>query len=187
MLYKLTETGNNPISLKDAKGYLKIDDTADDTVIRLLLTAVIEYAEQLTGRDYRTNTWKLFLDNFEDRICLRKSPVDAITLVQYTLAGTLTTIVNTVYVLKIGHQFSEVLLQDEQEWPTDGDDVETTNEHTIEITFTTEIPRHISEAKLAMLQHLAFFYQNRGDCDVRTAAEQSGADKLYDHFRIERI
>ncbi len=187
MLYELVTAGANPISLKDAKGYLKVDSDVDDTVIRLLLTSVVQYAENYTGRDFRTNTWKLFLDEFEDRICLRKSPIDAITLVQYTLSGTLTTIVNTVYYLKKGHQWSEVLLLDEQEWPTDGDDVETTNEHTIEITFTTEIVRFISEVKAAILHHLAFYYQNRGDCTAKEAAEMSGANEMYDHFRIARI
>lgn len=187
MLYELITPGVNPISLKDAKAYLKQDSDVDDTVIRLLLTSVIQYAENYTGRDFRTNIWKLFLDEFEDRICLRKSPINTIGLIQYTLSGTLTTIVNTVYYLKKGPQWSEVLLLDEQEWPTDGDDVETTNEHTIEITFTTGIVSFISEAKTAILHHLAFYYQNRGDCTAKEAAKNSGADEMYDHFRIARI
>lgn len=187
MLYELVTPGAGPVRLKDAKAYLKVDNKSDDFVVRSLLLATVQYAEKYTGRDFRANSWKLLLDGFEDRICLRRSPVASITQVQYTLAGTLTTIAASVYYLKKGPQFSEVLLLDEQEWPSDGDDVETTNEHTIEITFATAVPALLEEARSALLKHLAYLYQNRGDCSSEEAARRSGATEMYDHFRIARL
>lgn len=187
MLYTIVSQNDNPVTLEDAKGYLKIDHKADDVSLQLMLNAVFNYAETYTSRDFRETTWKLFLDDFDDRICLQKSPVDSITSVEYTLSGTLTPIASSVFYLKKGHQWSELLLNDGQSWPTDGDDVATTNEHTIEVVFATGKLARLSEAKLAVLHHLAHFNLNRGDCTVEDAAKQSGADAMYDHFRIPRL
>lgn len=185
--YELVTPGAVPLTTAEAKAHMRVTTEADDKLILGMINSVTEYAEN-SGRDLRANSWKLKIDKFEDPICLRKSPVESITLVQYTLAGTLTTIANTVYYLVQSHQFSEVRLLNEQEWPTDGDDVETTNLQTIEITFATEVPRLIASAKSAMLMHVANFYQNRGDCTLEDAAKDSGAQKIYDNLlRIERI
>ncbi len=187
MLYTLTTEGQVPITLPAAKEYLKVESSADNSLIRLMLNTVTRYAEN-SGRDLRANTWTLLLDSLEARICLQRSPIAAITSVKYTLAGVLTTIASSVWYLKKGLQWSELLLQDEQDWPTDGDNLETTNEHTIEIVFTTGAASQLQAAKLGMMKHLAHLYQNRGDCSAAEAAEKSGAQSIYDDLlRIERI
>lgn len=187
MLYELITKGDNPFDKKEAKDYLRVDHSDDDSVISMQSFAVIQYAENMTGRDFRANTWKLFLDSFEDRICLQRSPVASITSVQNTIAGTLTTVPTSVYYLKKGYQWSELLLLDGQEWPTTGDDVLTTNEHTIEVVFKTGIVAFIDEIETAMLSQLAYLYSNRGDCTAKEASKESGAEEVYDHFRIDRI
>jgi uncharacterized phiE125 gp8 family phage protein len=181
--YTLNDTGTLPISLKQAKAYLKVDSTTDDSVIQDLIATVFQFAERYSGRDMRAKTWQLVLDCFDDRILLRKSEVSSITSVKYSVSGTLDTISSAVYYLKAGHQFSEILLQEDQAWPSDIDEIEAG----IQIIFDTKTPRYITQYKVGALEHLAFLYANRGDCDVSVAALKSGATEKYDQGRIQRI
>ena len=181
--YDLTENGDSPITLAVAKDYLKVNNSDDNAVIQNLIATVTQFGERYTGIDYRAKTWKLVLDEFEDRILLRKSRVATVTSMKYMVSASLVTIASSVYYLKIGSQFSEVLLADDQSWPTDMDEVEAG----IEIIFVTGIPRYVEEYKSGILNHLAYLYQNRGDCDVDVAAVKSGATEKYDQGRIARI
>jgi uncharacterized phiE125 gp8 family phage protein len=181
--YTLNDTGTLPITLKQAKAYLKVDSDADNSVIQDMIAAVVQYGERYSGRDMRAKTWQLVIDCFEDRILLRKSQVASITSIKHTVSGSLDTIADTVYYLKAGYQFSEILLQEDQEWPTDSDAVEAG----IQIIFVTQTPRYIESYKMGAFEHLAFLYANRGDCDVNVAALKSGATEKYDQGRIQRI
>jgi len=182
-LYTLNDSGTLPISLKQAKAYLKVEHDADNSVIQDMIAATVQYAERYTGRDLRPKTWQLTLDCFEDRILLRKSQVASITSIKYLVSSVLTTIDTSVYYLKPGYQFSEVLLKEDQVWPDDLDEVEAG----IQIIFVTQTPRNIEQYRIGVYEHLAFLYANRGDCDVNTAALKSGATEKYDQGRIQRI
>lgn len=181
--YNLDKVGTLPIKVKEAKDYLKIDGEVDTKLLQDMIATVVQFAERYTGRDLRENTWKLVIDCFKDRTLLRKSEIASVISVKYTLLGTLTTIATSVWYLKQGHQFSEILLKDGQVWPTDLDEIEAG----IEIIFLTQIPRNITQMKVGILEHLAFLYQNRGDCDEDEAARKSGATEKYDQGRIQRI
>lgn len=181
--YTLNDSGTLPITLDEAKSYLRVETATDDVIIQEMIAAVVQFAERYTGRDMRIKTWQLVLDCFEDRILLRKSQIASITSIKYTVSGSLATIADTVYYLKAGYQFSEILLQEDQVWPTDMDEVEAG----IQIIFVTQIPRYIEQYTIGALEHLAFLYQNRGDCEVNAAALKSGATEKYDQGRIQRI
>ncbi len=174
------------VELDVAKAHLKVSTKVDDDLIVNLLRTALEYAESETGRDYRANTWVLLIDEFADRICLRKSPVASITRIQYTVATAYDALVSSpTYYLKKGRQFSEVLLVDGQTWPTDLAKVEAG----IKITFTTEADRYLERAKVGMLRHLAHLYQHRGDYEAKGSAIKSGAKALYDQpgMKISRV
>ena len=81
-------------------------------------------------------------------------------------------------------QYSEILLNEGQDWPTDTDD----REQAIEIEFVTKAAECIAQIKQAMLMHIAALYFNRGDCpDIEDAAKGSGALHLYDLVSIPRL
>ena len=182
-LYTKTAAGTAPIDLATAKSYMKQISTSDDTLINTLIAAAVEYGENYTGRDFTANTWQLLIDDFADRIVLLRNPIDAITTVKYIVGGTLTLIADTVYYMKKGVQCSEILLKEDQEWPDDLDEIE----HGIEIIFDTEAYTDINLIKDALLRHVAHLYTNRGDCDVKSAGAESGADALYNQIRISRV
>ena len=143
--YDLTENGDLPISLTQAKDYLKVDNAIDNSIIQDLLATAVQFGERYTGVDYRIKTWALVTDCFEERILLRKSQIATVTSVKYLvgLAPVQVTIATTIWYLKKGRQFSEILLKDGQAWPTDL----WSNESGVEIIFKTEVPRYIEEYK----------------------------------------
>ena len=59
-----TRPSLEPVSLSEAKGLLRIDDTNDDPLISSMITAVRQQAEEWTGRSFLTQTWTLWLDQF---------------------------------------------------------------------------------------------------------------------------
>lgn len=186
-VYSATTVAKAPVSLKEARSYLKIPDSVetDDDLIVLFVKAATEFAEKYTRRDFRAKTWLLKVDEFEDRIELRRDDVDAITKIEHLVSTVLTTVATTIYYLKLGTQAAEVLLLDGQAWPTDTD----VREQVVEITFTTQAHASVDQARIGILRHVAFLYENRGDCDPKTgnAAELSGATFLYDQIRVSRV
>lgn len=183
-LYVLKTPGTVPVPLAEMKAYMKVTSSSDDDLITSMLSLATTWGENYTGREFRANTWTLLKDAFEDRICIRRSPVDTITSVKHLVSASLVTVADSVYYLKDSTQFSEILLNEDQVWPTDTDN----REQVIEIEFVTKAYRDIDAIKTAIKRHVAFWYQNRGDCaDCDAAAKGSGVDLIYDQFRISRV
>ncbi len=183
-LYALSAAGTVPVSLADMKAYMKVTASSDDALITSMLSAATTWGEKYTGREFRPNTWRLLKDAFEDRICLRRAPVASITSVEHLVAGSLVTVAGSVYYLKKSLQFSEILLNEDEDWPTDTDE----REQVIEIVFVTASYRDADAIASAIKRHVAFWYANRGDCvGSADAANKSGATMLYDQFRIDRV
>ena len=65
-IYTLVSFGVSPVSLSEMKIFLKSEDTAEDTLIQALIDSATEFGEKYTGREFRTNQWKLLLDSFSD-------------------------------------------------------------------------------------------------------------------------
>ena len=72
-----------PVSLAEAKLHLRVDHSADDALIAVLITAAREQAEHRTQRSLIDQQWTLTLDAFPDAIRLRMGRVTAISEVRY--------------------------------------------------------------------------------------------------------
>ncbi len=183
-VYKRVSVTPSPVDLATMKAYLKITTTTDDTLIQSMIDAATEWGEKYTGRDLRAITWDLLLDKFTDRIELRRDPVASVTSVKRLVSGSLVAVASTVFYLKKLVQSSEILLNEDQEWPTDADD----REQVVEIRFVTEGFQCQDSIIDAIERIVAFWYRNRGDCrDSREAARQTGATIILDGFRISRV
>lgn len=184
-LYELISAGTVPVDVEEAKCHLRITHDAEDDFLLLLLNAATEAAEKYTGRELRANTWTLTIDEFEARICIRRDPVASITSITHLVDDSAEAVATTVYYLKRGPISSEILLQEDQTWPTDTDE----REAAIVVTFVTQAHRCTNLAKLAILRAVAFAFENRGDCDPADSEHwlvASGAAKMLDQFRIPR-
>lgn len=194
-MYARTGAGTAPVSLAEAKAHLKVDSTADDSLITSLLSAATDVVSDFSGRRYATGeTWQLLLDELEDRNCLMRSPVSAVTAVEYLVAGVWTAIAPSTYYVKLGDAWSWLLLADGETWPTDGDDVELNLEHAFRVSFTTGAHQpSLGRAKQAILRLVAATYDDRGDYETMGEAAlhdlmvRSGAAMLLGSSRVQRV
>ena len=76
-----TSPASEPVSLTEAKNYLRITDSDDDALINSLVTAIRQKAENWTRRLLITQTWTLWLDSVPRGVTLTipLSPVQSVT------------------------------------------------------------------------------------------------------------
>ena len=190
MMYTRTVEGDNPLSLATVKQALKLSTNRDDDFLTLLMSAVISFGEGYSGREFRSNTFTLLLDYFCERIRIKKSQTTSITSIKYYDQSTPSvqqTVADTVYYLKQSRSWSDIILNTAQDWPTDIDELQA--EHRIEIEFVTRAdPEYLDLYKQAMIRHISYLYQNRGDCEVDDkSVKLSGASELYGIMGMPRI
>jgi Phage gp6-like head-tail connector protein len=63
----VTPPTGEPITLAEAKAHLRVDHSADDTLITAYITAARQAIEHYTGRALMTQTWRLWLDAWPDQ------------------------------------------------------------------------------------------------------------------------
>lgn len=85
--YKLvTAPSSEPITLSEAKAYLRVDDSTEDTLISALITAARRKFEIDTLHYLLPQTWELYLNRDEittEPISINKSDITAISSVKY--------------------------------------------------------------------------------------------------------
>lgn len=75
-----------PITLLEAKTYLRVDIADDDALIGALITSAREYCESVTGRAFGTQKWELVLDDFpsdRDFIEIPRPPLQSVDSAKY--------------------------------------------------------------------------------------------------------
>lgn len=83
-LILITAAADEPVTLAEAKLHLRVEHSADDTLISAFIQAARERAEHETGRALITQTWELVLDAFPAaEIELAKPPVAAVVSVKH--------------------------------------------------------------------------------------------------------
>lgn len=164
-----TPAVDDPISLRDTKEFLRIDEaiTEDDALIQALIKAVVIDGEKLTNRCFVTRTFlgefqQLERSQFEEwpYLQIRRAPLISIASVKVVFDDSLTTVSTDDWQLKKSSAFSRVLFVDSLTLSID--DVP----FPIQVTFDAgygvakDVPDDI---KTALLQHVLYLYENRGD------------------------
>jgi uncharacterized phiE125 gp8 family phage protein len=156
--YQIVAYGPMPITLSEAKLFLKVDTTADDSVITNIIEQVVMFAEAHTSRELRPNQWYGLTEEFES--VLTKNPVSQIAQIDYIDENGSTAIVpQSSYQLKKQLLNSRVILSFGGVWPTDVGRVV----DPIRISFSTSAHSMLPIVKQDMLRHIAWEYENRGD------------------------
>jgi uncharacterized phiE125 gp8 family phage protein len=125
MLFTTARADWFPVSLIEAKEYLKVSHTDEDSVILRALKSAIEFCENKTGLSFALQTYEYRLDNwptYPDEITLPRSPVVDVLSVKYLDEnGVLQTVVADDWnwertsdgaVVVLGEDFDSPTLQD---------------------------------------------------------------------------
>jgi uncharacterized phiE125 gp8 family phage protein len=150
---RVTAPASEPVNLAEAKLYLRVDGTADDSLISDLIVAARMSAEAFLKSSLITQTWKLVYNDYVDcEVTLPMPPIATITSVVITTRdSTSQTVSPTNYYLNAAKNkliFNSQVIG-----------------FTIEITYTAgygnaaQIPQPI---KYGILAHIAAMYDERG-------------------------
>ncbi|WP_172122759.1 head-tail connector protein [Devosia sp. 919] len=69
--YLLAGPAEEPVSLAEAKAFLRVDDGAEDALITTLIGAARVHLEGVTGRALLAQTWRIVLDDWPTTRCVR--------------------------------------------------------------------------------------------------------------------
>lgn len=180
-----------PVSIDDLKLQVRDEecDNSQDGLMKAIIQAVAGYFEKYTSRTLLNTTFKTFRDYFPGYIEFRKSMFQSLVSFQYYKAGVLTTVDSSTYQITQSSDYSRIIPLVNQYFPQDAD----TRAQAVEITFiagfgqrSSDIPDDI---KTGLLQHAAYMWTNRGDCDCGDpgSALPAVAKSIYGLNRIKNI
>lgn len=118
----ITAPATEPVTASEAKSHLRVDTTADDTLIGTLITAARQHVENHLRRALITQTWELVMDAFPagDVIRLPRPPLVSVTSIKYTdVAGSESTFSSAAYVVDTDSTKGRVVLKSGETWPSD--------------------------------------------------------------------
>jgi len=176
LLARITAPGGEPITLAEAKLYLRVDGSSEDAFITDLIVAARLSAEQWLKKSLLTQSWRLSVECFDEAVLpIPMGPVQEIVSVVLTQQdGSSQTLDEVHYSLNAAK--NELLLNSL---------LATSQLH---VTYVAgyadagEIPRPI---KLGILNHIASLYDNRGD--LQDAGLPASVMSFYHPFREVRL
>jgi hypothetical protein len=190
MLTLVTPPSTPLISLADAKAHLRVTNTAEDTLIPLLVKAATTRAERYTGRRFLNQTWKIVLDGIPKRkksdpwwdgvrdgavselygdgdyIDLYLAPLSSINSMKtYDQSNVVSTFPSTEYFADSSSEPARLVKNDGSTWPVN---LRTFNAVEIEAVFgygtnPTDVPEDIIQAVKLIVGHM---FENRGDSEA---------------------
>ena len=175
------------ISTADAKAYLKVDISDDDTLIDNLVSSATESAQEYTNRFFTNTTLIQYGTTFTDLGNLLKSPVSSITHIKYYDSdNSQQTLASSVYSLIPAIEPSVISLKVNQSYPSLADRTDA-----VECKYvvgygsaSTDVPNAIIEAIYLTVGH---WYQNREAVVVGRQVNTlpMGAKYLLDQYKVQ--
>jgi uncharacterized phiE125 gp8 family phage protein len=109
-----------PVSVDDAKTYANLAGSGKDGTIRQLISLATNYIEAKTARRLVTQTWKLFLYAWPEKIILPYGRLQSVTSVKYKDSdGNESTFSDTKYIVDTDSEPGRIVLVDGESWPGD--------------------------------------------------------------------
>lgn len=172
-LVRSVAPAEEPVTLAEAKAWLKVDTTADDELITELITAAREHLEELTSRSFVATTWVSYWDTWprlgtyagagvSREIELPVAPLVSVSAVKYldaagveqTLAGASYTVEGALHSSRFGRLWlnADASLPDMGDFPG-----------ALRVTFVAgaaDAAAAPALAKVAIKQMLALWYES---------------------------
>lgn len=153
-----------PVSLAEARAYLRVDSTSEDALITRLIKVARQRCEEWEWRSYLSQTWELKCDAFPtggDPFYLPRPPLIAVTSIAYVdTAGAGQTTSASVYAVDTHSVPGRVALAYGQTWPTAREQV-----NAVTVTYTAgygTAPTTAPDAtKQLILLLVSYYFENR--------------------------
>jgi len=192
-----TEPASEPITLAEAKAYLRVDSSGDDALITSLIVSARKLCEEHMQRAIMSQTLQLFLDNLDDidnplwegmrtgpylnyyknYIDLPMPPVTSVTHVKtYDDEDTATTFSSSNYYVDSAKQPARIVLRTGETFPTAlrvANAIEV--QYVVGYASANAVPEPI---KFAIYQVLTYLYEHRGDMYEGKTSLPATATKL---------
>ena len=154
-LVVVSQTVEEVLSLSQAKKqcYIPVDDTADDDLLFLLINAAVEYFQGRTWRGIYPTVYDLRLSGFGDALQLTRFPVNSVTSVKYFAGG----VEKTLAADKYRTNLPNGLIYPVESFPSSDERFDA-----VTVRFSAgNAAQATADAKIAMLMHVKFLYDNR--------------------------
>ena len=185
---KVNTLATNPLfTTAEAKDFLKVDTTADDTLIDNLIKAATQSCEEYTNQYFLDTLVTQYSDNWLEVYRLYKSPVSTLTHIKYyDSTDTLQTLTASNYILDNVSKPARIGLAVDGELPTLADRI-----NAVEVKYTvgygensTDVPDGIKQAVLLTIGN---WYENRQTVITgRTATELPlSSQYLLNQYKIQ--
>ncbi len=171
---RVSTTANLAIPLDIAREHLFLpaSDSLEDPVLTLMIKGIMDYVQKLTYRTLLTTRYKCYLDYLpRNPILLKKAPFKTLVSFEYYKDGVLTPVNLADLYTTDSNSYSMIDTVGGKDWP-----VVDYRKQAVKITFDAGYgDTHASlpdDLKMAMLHHLAKWYEQRGDVDDFTARNE---------------
>ena len=184
-----TAGGTGIITTSEAKAHLKVDTTADDTLIGNLIAAAVQSAEAFTNRFFLTTQIIQYGDKWEDISYLFKSKVSLVVDVKYyDKDNSLQTLSTDIWLSDIKHQPARIGLKPDKDFPQLAHRI-----NAVEAKYKVgygdtagDVPQGIKQAVLLTIGN---WYQNRQEVIVGRIATElpKSAQYLLEQYKVQTI
>jgi uncharacterized phiE125 gp8 family phage protein len=181
--------GTGIITTSEAKAHLKVDTTADDTLIGNLIAAAVQSAEAFTNRFFLTTQIIQYGDKWEDISYLFKSKVSLVVDVKYyDKDNSLQTLSTDIWLSDIKHQPARIGLKPDKDFPQLANRI-----NAVEAKYKVgygdtagDVPQGIKQAVLLTIGN---WYQNREQVVVGRIATElpKSAQYLLEQYKVQTI
>lgn len=184
-LLPLTAPAVEPVGLQEAKLFLRLDTSDEDTFVAACIVAARQACESFTGRALISQTWQLYLDQWPaQQILLPRPPLQAVTAIKtYDGEGVSTLVDPQSYWVDATALPGLVRRRGNAPWPRPGRAVAG-----IEITFVggygdswNEVPAALRQG---ILMTVGYFFDHR---DEQTTALPAPVAALWQPYRVMQL
>lgn len=183
---KIAETGEEPVSLDEARLHLRVDPGDEDPLIAALITAARQMCEGELRRAIVTANFELRADRFPDALRLEWPRVLDIDAVEYLDAdGVLRTLDPADYVLDASCDVAAAWLAPARgkAWPDTSDEI-----NAVRVRYTSgfgDTPAAVPQVvKSWILLHTAAMYENREALAAKDMKSLPFLAGLIDQYRV---
>lgn len=172
MSWKVTSApGSEPLTISNAKTYLKVDTPADDTLITTMIAAARHHVEDYLGQALITQTIEEVYDGFpiatsgnpDAAMFLTVHPVQSVTSIQYVdTDGNTQTLNSSKYIVDTHRKITRIAPAYGETWPTTRAQI-----NAVTVTYdagygdaASDVPESVLQAMYLLV---ADMYHNRTD------------------------